>query len=242
MPTGQTLGTPSLRGATVEELRQETQAWLTILTNSVDQVIGNRGQPSFQAAPTLNGHQLTKIGKPTQDDDAQQSGLSLALNGSGKRYDAKGKSIDNLPFATEFSQAVSLAQLLAELAKSRLDLGTLFSFTLTGTGFAVNPTATALAVLFTPLVVLYVPSLTGTSNATGFTLTGLPAALQPTQASNHITLITDGQGGATDAYGLLQLAAGSLTVTMVSPVSATGVWTASGTKTVHACWVIYALL
>ena len=140
------------------------------------------------------------------------------------------------------TDSVTLKQLQDALAELLSGLMTLTTFTITGTGFAANPTATTYALSVDKLILLFLPLLTGTSNAATFTLTGLPVPLQPTRSSNHLRLITDGEGGSTDAYGILQMTAGSPILTMISPTTATGAWTASGTKTLHPCWLLYALL
>ena len=126
------------------------------------------------------------------------------------------------------------------MAESGLNLaGYTSSFTITGTGFVVNPTAIVNYTVIGNIIILSLPALTGTSNSTTFTLTGLPSALQPTQESNHIVMITDGQGGATDAYSILRFSSGSTTLTMICPVTSDGSWAQSGTKTLYATSIMY---
>ena len=113
------------------------------------------------------------------------------------------------------------------------------SFTITGTGFTVDPTGTALYALVGPVVVLFLPALTGTSDATTFTLTGLPAAVTPTRESFHYARVQDNT--AAFSVGMLQLTAASTTVTLYTTAAAAA-WTAGGTKSFGASWYTYALL
>jgi hypothetical protein len=76
------------------------------------------------------------------------------------------------------------------LTESDIETG---SFTGTLTGFTVNPTGTVQWIRFTAdngddMVMLSIgASITGTSNATTFAMTGVPAALRPTTAVNGVT-------------------------------------------------------
>lgn len=111
------------------------------------------------------------------------------------------------------------------------------SFTITGTGFVANPTGTAYYAKVGPVVALFVPELTDTSNATTFTLTGLPAAITPTQTTYAAILQTD---NGTDGLGFARFNASSTTVDLfVNPLAA---WTAAGAKRLYPQFFIYALV
>ena len=112
------------------------------------------------------------------------------------------------------------------------------SFTVTGTGFTVPPTGTARYVRAGNLVSLFVPVLTGTSNATTFTLTGLPAAVTPTQTVLVPVLIDD---NTVTALGLARLTAASTTITLFTGAFS-AVWTAAGTKTLYFSSLTYGLV
>jgi hypothetical protein len=105
------------------------------------------------------------------------------------------------------------------------------SFTATGTGFTANPTGTAHYAVSGNVVTLTIPALTGTSNAITFTITGLPAGIQPARAqvlpcpwsaseNNSVT-------GATQVD--FSLAASSGTITVLVAGSSAG-FSASNTK------------
>lgn len=110
------------------------------------------------------------------------------------------------------------------------------TFTVTGTGFTVAPTGTARYVRLGKLVLLEIPDLTGTSNTTAFTLTGLPAGLVAAQATYRPLLVAD---NGVQQVGFV-VVDGSTTLTLY-PGAATFVWTASGTKTILAVALSYRL-
>lgn len=58
------------------------------------------------------------------------------------------------------------------------------TFTMGTTGFTSNPSGTARYQTIGRIVVLSIPTLSGTSNATAFTLTGIPAAIRPDAGRN----------------------------------------------------------
>ncbi len=58
------------------------------------------------------------------------------------------------------------------------------TFTMGTTGFVSNPSGTARYQMYGRVVVLSIPTLSGTSNSTAFTLTGIPAAIRPDAPRN----------------------------------------------------------
>lgn len=240
---------PQVRQA-LDQLTQETTRWLQRIAEAVDTTAGFRGEPAFHANVNAKDNRLMRVGVPTEETDAQLKGLALGRAAFNvESWDAKGRPIINLPKEiSPQNSTASLSQgqirsLIKEMLRDALDtLSTTATFTITGTGFAVNPTGTARYVLIEDFVLLFLPELTGTSNAATFTLTGLPAVITPTRTSNHVVVLTDGQGGATDAYGLLRLTASSSTITMISPTTSDGSWTTTGTKTLYATSIPYSLV
>ena len=239
---------PQVRQA-LDQLSQETTRWLQRIAEAVDTGNGLRGEPTFYADINAKGNRLTQVGIPKDDTDAQLKGLSLGRATLGaKAWDAKNLPIVNLPREVSTQDATaSLNQeqvraMIQSMLRDALDLAFISgTFVVTGTGFVANPTGTARYVILRDLVVLFLPQLSGTSNATTFTLTGMPVVIRPTQTSNHVVVLTDGQNTSTDGYGLLQLTAASTTITMVCPVTSDGSWTSSGSKTLYATTVAYHL-
>ena len=337
--------------SSIEQLRQETQHYLSLLTERLDTLSGLRGTPTIHANVDVRGNRLTNLAVPQAPTDAQRVDHTITLRPDGKSYDAQMRTIVNVQAAVNQTEAVSLSQLTNTLAQQVLglvataappevedasalgavttrlaredhthrgvnladaqtitgaktfdrdpaapfvvtagsavvpnldadmldgisatgfvqtsgvqtaagaktwsDLATFSAglrfanetidlydedtFTITGTGFTVNPTGTARYVILEKMVLLFLPTLTGTSNATTFTLTGLPAAIQPTQTSWHFARSED---NGISVFGELRVNAGSTTIDVFNGIAA-GVWTALGTKTLFPTWLAYALL
>lgn len=249
----QSLGTPHITGSTPDELRLSVQFWMQEVFNHLDKLIGARGISTLLGDMSANGHNIVNLPDPTTPKDATDAANSmnavprkfatpLVRQPDGSfAWDCRFIPMINDVYAVDPTGVPPLQQVLDLINDIFATIGATTSvFTITGTGFAVNPTATARYVTIGNAVILFIPELTGTSNIATFTLTGLPAGIVPTQTSNHVVTITDGQGGATDAYGLLRLSAGSATITMISPITSDGTWTATGTKTLYATSITYA--
>lgn len=110
------------------------------------------------------------------------------------------------------------------------------TFSITGTGFASDPTVTAHYVVSGKQVTLHIPQITGTSDDTTFTLTGLPTAIQPKYLSHDLKRAVD-NGAAVTA--VLRLNAGVSIIDIIQ--AATGTWVNSGTKTLEATTVTYII-
>lgn len=124
---------------------------------------------------------------------------------------------------------------------SELWSGNAFSrgtFTVTLTGFTTTVTGTARYVKMGPFVLLFLPEMTATSNATTMTATGMPAALQPTQVAAGLFRGVD-SGSQASRYWRLNV---STTIDFFTGPTFAG-WTASGTKGIQSgFWIPYAQL
>ena len=121
----------------------------------------------------------------------------------------------------------------AALVDMTPDSGT---FTVTATGMTTSPTGTATWSRIGKIVLLYLPLVTGTSNANTFTFTGLPAAIQPATLTQQIAAPTDTFEDATALLTFnasILITAGSGTITFLKNGSTTS-WTTSGTKGLDA--------
>ncbi len=122
------------------------------------------------------------------------------------------------------------------------------TFTVTGTGFSGSVTGTATWARIGKLVIVSLPGLSGTSNATSFTLTGIPAAIQPPTLNQNFC-ISNGQDNTVQSYLIIGVAAASGTWTLNKMTnggagfgfSSTG-FTASGTKGMSVTAIAYMLL
>lgn len=101
------------------------------------------------------------------------------------------------------------------------------SFTVTLTGVTTTVTGTAYYSLSNNTVVLDIPALTGTSNSTACTITGLPSAIQPI-STKTFTAITEDNTSA--QLSIMQLAGGGGTLTLWRQTTPVATFTSSGTK------------
>ena len=108
------------------------------------------------------------------------------------------------------------------------------TFTFTATGYTTTVTVTARYYKFDRMVLLGIPTVTGTSNAQTLTLTGLPALLTPDASVAHHQVV-HGRDNGLDADALLVL---GTTITVTRNLSGNA-WTASGEKTMYGLWVTY---
>jgi hypothetical protein len=112
------------------------------------------------------------------------------------------------------------------------------SFTATGTGFTVAPTCTVFYEIWGQMVVCHiVGGVSGTSSATGLTLTGWPAAITPARTQNVIARVAD-NGGAS-VYALAQV--NTTNIMTFFATAAGGSFTAAGTKTLASQTFSYLL-
>lgn len=105
------------------------------------------------------------------------------------------------------------------------------TFTATYTGFTAGVTCTATWSRVGKLVTLFFCAATGTSNATSFTMTGLPSAIQPASLTQTVALPIGPvqNSGIIDTTVSATVTAASGTVTFLHNGSSSG-WTSSSTK------------
>lgn len=253
MPANRSLGVPQITGETLEDVKQSTQWWLQHVFNNLDSLSGLRGNAKFFGDLDVNDNAITNLKEGrAKSNDAATVDQSLTKNGNA--FDAETLPITNLPPGSEGTDAANVAQLKSEvevasaalaatIADLRADLETLRvegTFTVTGTGFVANPTATARYVKVGKLITLYIPTLTGTSNATAFTLTGLPVALTPTR--NAYVAVRSADNGV-ELFRLLEMVAASAVLTLypaLPPVA--GAWTAAGVKALFDTMLTYVIV
>ena len=112
-----------------------------------------------------------------------------------------------------------------------------YSYTGTGTGFTSSPTATVYYTRVGNIVVMRVPTLTGTSNATTFSITGGTANMRPTTDVQTTVVVED--NGVLKVGCVLISSTG--TMTFYSDVAGSE-FTNSGAKGVAACGISYTLI
>lgn len=104
------------------------------------------------------------------------------------------------------------------------------SFTITLTGFTAGVTGTAVFSITNNVVTLFIPTLSGTSNVTTMTATGLPTAITP--VTNHFGLLV---GGGADNGGNLTTPVRcdvntTSTITFYPTAASSSSWTNANTK------------
>jgi hypothetical protein len=111
------------------------------------------------------------------------------------------------------------------------------TYTATATGMTTSPTATFSYTIEGNMVTLNIEVITGTSNATTFTVTGAPTEIRPANTKRGIVRA---QNSGTFQYSHVEMSnAGVLTV-FNGPTEAA--WTASGTKSIQKCTICYTLV
>jgi hypothetical protein len=111
------------------------------------------------------------------------------------------------------------------------------SFTGTLTGYASPPTGAVTFIVNGKLALLQLPALTGTSNATGMTLTGAPVEVRPKTAKTVLVLITN-NGTAAVAQAVIGTDG---VITFSNGIGVGTAFTNSGTKGIQKLQVPYSL-
>lgn len=135
--------------------------------------------------------------------------------------------------AANFSGAVTASQITLGGGEAFVYGDT--SFTVTGTGFSGSVTATCYGVKIGRSVTIHIIGLTGTSNATTFTITGIPAGWQPANLATFLILASD---ASTETIAIAQISGGTITLSKGVPG---GAWTNSGTKAIFDSPITYQL-
>lgn len=114
------------------------------------------------------------------------------------------------------------------------------TFTITGTGFTVNPTATAVFKVENGIVNLHIPysAIYGTSNAPSFTLTGLPSCIAAPVGVKYLAYIGLGADNGTACYVAYSI---SSNVISLHKNSAGLAWTSSGVKSMSGGTLTYSV-
>lgn len=129
----------------------------------------------------------------------------------------------------------SITKAAGSFSLSELTSESTGSDTFTLTGCTTSPTGVARTVKQRSQVTVYLPTITGTSNTTAATLTGLPAAFIPARTQIVLARVTN---NGTTAVGLVQIDTGGV-ITLYADVGGAA-FTASGTKGVQNTTITYS--
>lgn len=166
--------------------------------------------------------------------DGEITSINAALAGKASSSHVHAASVVTFTPAGGIS-AANVQAALEELdtEKATQTSGT---FTATATGMTTSPSATALYVKTGSVVTVQIPLISGTSNSTGFTLTGAPVAIRPSGGRQCVCRIQD---NGTYAFGIASIGADGV-ITILRD-SAGNTFTASGTKGVADCNITYMI-
>lgn len=146
------------------------------------------------------------------------------------------KLIKGVQLDAEFSSIASAISSKLDTSSFTTSSGT---FVVTATGFTGSVTGTCSYQTLNNQVTIYFPALSGTSNSTTFTITGLPPALQMIANSQNIQVAGSIYNGTAFAGGNLVFAPASGTISVFRDPTGTNAWLSSGTKGIIATTVTY---
>jgi len=115
------------------------------------------------------------------------------------------------------------------------------TFTITGVGFTGTVNGTARYLKFGSGVLLFIPTLSGVSNVTTFTLSGIPAAIQAARVQKGFAMQVTDNTVLLASPGILNINAGATAWDVFKDFSE-AIWTAAGTKALSNCVICYSLL
>lgn len=200
--------------------------------------LDNNGKPlagglvySYAAGTT------TTVATYTDSTGATQNTNPVVLNARGEAqiWGAIGVSY-------KFVVTDSLGNIIRTVDNVTVAPATSGSFVVTATGFSgTAPTGTIYWTQVGNVVTAaLLGTISGTSNDSGFGLTGIPAALQPPTVASFIAVGNAKDNSSATAAAAIEIRAGEDTWALTLNGSVSG-WTASGTKWVDGFSVTYLL-
>ena len=191
---------------------------------------------------TPTGGTLGVTGIQTITANSASAGLTLVQSGAGRALKTTG-SIEAGSFVgalLDISAAGAGQIKFPATQNASADANTLddyqeATYTGTATGMTTSPTGTVSYTLTGNEATLNLPEITGTSNATTFTVTGMPAEARPATRKTVLGRAQD-NGGAIVPVRIDIETTGVLTIYANADA---GAFTASGSKTLAECSVTY---
>lgn len=158
-----------------------SQAFSALAVNTAKTTVASATTPDIFAVTTGQLIDYTGTATATGFANAPQAGMFRELYCAGACLFTAGANllIEGIPSGTTITLAAGALVQVRSITTTQFKMTYSLSgtFTATGTGFTVNPTVTAKYKVENGVVDLSIPLLTGTSNATSFTVTGLPACI-----------------------------------------------------------------
>lgn len=210
-----------------------SQAFAALAVNTSKTTVASATTPDIFAVTTGQLIDYTGTATCTGFVAASQAGMFRELYCAGACLFTAGANllIEGIPSGTTITLAAGALVQVRSITTTQFKITYSVSgtFTATGTGFVANPTTTAKFSVCNGVVKLSIPinTLTGTSNATTFTITGAPACIKPAVSKNAgVGTALDNSVGIYVVY-TVDVTAGTIYL-YTNPSS--GAWTASGTK------------
>ena len=180
---------------------------------------------------TMPSYEVTGSGVPN-------NGIYLPSAGT-VGFAASGAQVGTVGAAKQWNLWEPNFSVAALKNAATMDSGT---FTGTLTGMTSGTTGTVNWTRSGNIVALYIAnSITGTSNSTSMSMTGIPTALQSLNAQTAACLVED--NGIVNSAAIASIAAGTLSFLKLSGTAySSTAFTASGTKGITAQWgIVYAI-
>lgn len=232
---------PAVNAANALLAGSASQAFAALAVNTAKTTVASATTPDIFAVTTGQLIDYTGTATCTGFVAAPQAGMFRELYCAGACLFTAGANllIEGIPSGTTITLAAgALVQVRAiTTTQFKMTYSVSGTFTATGTGFVANPTVTASYTIANGVANVHIPLLSGTSNATTFTITGFPAPFTGLSETNGATLGTN-NGSTVSVY--IDFNGNALTLFNGITVASTS-WTASGTKQLHATSVYFKM-
>jgi hypothetical protein len=214
------------------------EAFLCTYAHNVKVFIqGNKGACDYKAR--IGGAAAGSSGLTGASDDCS---IHLDIGGTASTadildVDSGGNTLKNsILYVTNRTASTLPDAFHSGSLKNALKIGSVYSgnFTATLTGCTTSPTGSVEWTIDNNEVTLKFPDITGTSNTTAATLTGLPTKLQPSSSQIVVGRTVD---NGVDSISLIDITSGTFTLYYGSGFT----FTNAGTKGMKACTIKYRM-
>lgn len=239
-------GVASTNTNTVALSADSTQIQIGVRNSSTGTAAQTRvdwGNNASAAAFTIGLYGGNHATKPSYAEILNQANAPLILGANGNAIvTLSGAGVTTIAGLVDISGAAAGQIKFPSTQDASADANTLDdyregAFTATATGMTTSPTGSVKYVKIGNSISMYIPTISGTSNATTFTLTGMPAILFPLAERPFFVLTIDNGGSATTAEATITT--GGL-ITLYKDVTSAA-FTNSGTKSVLATSLQYII-
>lgn len=225
-PSDDSVGTDQIKAGAVTDGKLRDSAGSSVIgrasstSGTPTDIVLTDGQFLVSRSGVVGGGQIQDTDLPTSI--ARDTEITAAIT-------AHEAALDPHPVYTTASELSATLAAYAQIETTGVYTGAF-------TGTATDPAPQLRWSKIGHLVALYLPQANATSNATTFTITGAPAAIQPARAQTMLAIVRD---NGTVSYGIASMGTGG-TLTL-GLGAAGGTFTASGTKGVELQTLLYSV-